>query len=235
MKQQELKIKNIPAILWGEESDKLFITVHGNMSHKADDANVLFAKEAVAQGFWVLSFDLPEHGERKGEDYACKVQNCIKDLNIIMEYAHSISQHISVFACSMGAYFSLLAYKSEQLERVLFLSPVVDMLRIIQNMMKWTNVSEARLEEEKEIVTDFGQTLYWDYYSYVKSHPIDNWDTPTSVLYGSKDELCEQDVLTEFVNKFDCDLTIMENGEHYFHTKEQLEFLNRWVQDRLKK
>ena len=54
------KIENIPAILWGEKSDNLFIAVHGNMSNKADDAIVIFAEEATAAGYQVLSFDLPK-------------------------------------------------------------------------------------------------------------------------------------------------------------------------------
>ncbi len=231
MIQHKFKIKNIPAILWGNPSNKLFIAVHGNMSNKADAIIALFAEEAVGKGFQVLSFDLPEHGERQGENYACTVQNCVQDLTIIMEYAHSLSEHISLFACSMGAFFSLLAYKNKSLEQILFLSPVVDMLHIIQNMMKWIDVDEDKLQIEKEIATPFGQTLYWDYYSYVKSHPIDCWEKPTSILYGLKDDLCEYDIVIEFAEKFECDLKIIENGEHYFHTKEQLEFFRRWIQD----
>lgn len=235
MIRKEIRINNIPSILWGEPSENLVIAVHGNMSHKEDDAITIVAKEALAKGYQVLSFDLPEHGERKEEAYSCNVQNCVQDLQSIMEYAHTLSQHISLFACSMGAYFSLVAYKNEPLEQVLFLSPVVNMLRIIQNMMKWTDVSEARLEAEKEIATPFGQTLYWDYYSYVKANPITNWAKPTSILYGLKDDLCEYDTIMEFVQRYNCDLKTLENGEHYFHTEKQLVCLKQWVQDNFQK
>ncbi|AOR23783.1 alpha/beta hydrolase [Clostridium taeniosporum] len=229
MKKQELKIENIPAILWGDKSDKLFVVVHGNMSNKADDTIVIFAEEAIASGYQVLSFDLPEHGDRKEEAYACKVQNCVKDLNIIMKYAKSLSKNISVFACSMGAYFSLLAYKNEPLKQCLFLSPVVNMERIINNMMTWFNVSEEMLKSKEEIETPVGQTLYWDYYCYVKDNPIEAWNKPTSILYGSEDNLCEFQIVSEFTKQFDCDLQVMENGEHYFHTEEQLQFLRQWL------
>jgi len=234
MVTQYLKIKNIPVILWGYKSDKLFIAIHGNMSNKADDSIALFAEEATAKGYQVLSFDLPEHGDRKNESYPCKVQNCIQDLAKIMDYAKSISSQISLFACSIGAYFSLLAYSSEQLKQCLFLSPVVDMERIINNMMTWFNVSAERLEAEKEIPTPVGQTLYWDYYCYVREHPITFWDTQTSILYGSVDNLCEYNVVSRFVGRFHCDLDIMENGEHYFHTEKQLEFLRQWLRAKIK-
>lgn len=229
MIKQNLKIENIPAILWGNKSDKLFIAVHGNMSSKSDDVIVAFVEEAVAKGYQVLSFDLPEHGDRKSENYACKVQNCVHDLNIIMHYAQSLSNSISLFACSMGAYFSLLSYKEDSLKQCLFLSPVVNMERIINNMMTWFNVSENRLKEEKEISTPIGQKLYWDYYCYVKEHPIVNWNKETSILYGSEDDICEFDVVSDFAKAFHCDLQVMEHGEHYFHTEEQLQYFKQWA------
>ena len=224
-----LAIRGIPAILWGESSDKLFIAIHGNMSKKDDDVIVILAEEAIAKGYQVLSFDLPEHGDRKGEDYVCKVQNCVSDLTAIMRYAQTISNHISVFACSMGSYFSLLAYRDLPLQQCLFLSPVLSMERIINNMMLWFNVSEERLKIEKEIETPIGQTLYWDYYCYVKSHPIDNWNKPTAILYGSDDNLSEFNVVSEFVKRYHCKLQVLEHGEHYFHTDEQLHYYRQWL------
>lgn len=233
MIKKHFKIENIPAILWGDQSDKLFVVVHGNMSNKEDDLVIVFVEEAIARGYQVLSFDLPEHGDRKDENYACKVQNCVQDLNIIMCYAQTLSNNISVFACSMGAYFSLLAYKHVPLKQCLFLSPVVNMERIINNMMTWFSISESRLKEEKEIPTPIGQTLYWDYYCYVKEYPIVAWNNSTSILYGSKDNLCEFDVVSGFVKSFHCDLQVMEDGEHYFHTAEQLQFFRQWLKKQI--
>lgn len=34
MKTEKIKINNIPSIIWGEKSNKVFIAVHGNMSNK---------------------------------------------------------------------------------------------------------------------------------------------------------------------------------------------------------
>jgi pimeloyl-ACP methyl ester carboxylesterase len=229
MIKQNFKIENIPAILWGDKSDKLFIVVHGNMSNKESNIIVAFAKEATARGYQVLSFDLPEHGERKRENDDCKVQDGVRDLNIIMEYAKSLSNNISVFACSLGAYFSILTYKNETLKKCLFLSPVVDMEHMINNMMVGCNISENTLKEENEIKTNMGHTLYWDYYCYVKEHPIDEWNKPTSILYGSEDSICEFDVVSRFAKRFNCNLKIMENGKHSFHTEEQLQFFRQWL------
>lgn len=232
MKKQAIKISHIPAILWGNSSDRLFIAVHGNMSNKEDDVIRLLAEKMVPIGYQVLSFDLPQHGERKDETTLCKVQICVEELKLVINYAKSIAKDISLFACSMGAYFSLLAYKDEPIKQVVFLSPVVDMKRIIDNMMKWFQVTKEQLEQKQEIATPIGQTLYWDYYCYVKDNPIVKWNFNTSILYGLKDELCEKDYILDFSHKFQCSLEIMEDGEHYFHTEKQLAYFLNWI-DRL--
>lgn len=152
-----------------------------------------------------------------------------------MNYAQALSDNVSLFACSMGAYFSLLAYNHELLKQCLFLSPVVNMKRIIDNMMTWFSINENRLETEKEISTPIGQTLYWDYYCYVKEHPITKWNIQTSILYGSEDNLCEFEQVSMFAKHFQCDLQIMERGEHYFHTEEQLQFFRQWLKKHILK
>ncbi|MBP2656332.1 MAG: alpha/beta hydrolase [Firmicutes bacterium] len=233
MIKQNLLIENIPAILWGENSTKIMVAVHGNMSSKTDVPIAMLAEEAIPLGYQVLSFDLPQHGDRKEEITLCKVQNCVQDLYMIMDFAIRHSNHISLFACSMGVYFSLLTYKDVPIRRSLFLSPIVDMSRIIDNMMTWFNVSEEKLQAEQEIQTPLGHALYWDYYCYVKENPVDYWNSPTAILYGKEDNFCEFDIVSSFATRFACSLAVMEKGEHYFHTPDQLKFYREWLKENL--
>ncbi|MCL1914755.1 MAG: alpha/beta hydrolase [Eubacteriaceae bacterium] len=227
MKKEILKIENIPVLIWGEKSYNLYIFVHGKMSNK--DEALGFAKIAEQKGFQVLSFDLPEHGERKDEKYPCMVWNAVHDLGIISDYAQRHWKCVNLFGCSLGAYFSLLAYKDLPLIKCLFLSPILDMERLIQNMMKWSNISEQDLRENQTMPTPMGVTLYWDYYCYVKENPIDKWDVPTAILYGSEDDMTEREVVEWFTKRFDCDLAVLENSGHWFHTERQIASLEKWL------
>lgn len=94
--------------------------------------------------------------------------------------------------------------------------------------MSWASVDEARLEREGEIPTDFGETLSWRYLQYVKAHPIVKWDADTEILYAGQDDLTDRDTVDVFVRQSGCGLTVMENGEHWFHTSEQLAVLKTW-------
>ncbi len=230
MIQERIKINNIPSIIWGKKSSNVFIAIHGNMSNKEDEVIKILAEEVVRKDYQLISFDLPEHGERKADtDYLCKVQNCINDLKQIMKYAKANYKEINIWACSMGAYFSLLAYKNENINKCIFLSPVVDMKIIIDNMMLWANTAENELKERKEIKTNFGQTLYWDYYLYVKENPITSWNKETYILYGDKDNMQDENIIKAFTNRFNCKLSTLKGGEHYFHTEDQLDYYKKWI------
>ncbi|AKB25302.1 Alpha/beta hydrolase [Methanosarcina sp. MTP4] len=225
---------SIPAILWGKPGAKLLIEVHGNLSNKEDTVISILAQKAVAKGYQVLSFDLPGHGERTGDNYECIPQNCVSDLLAVYKYARSLASDISLFACSMGAYFSLLAYHDFDIKQCLFLSPVVNMERIIRNMMEAFQVSEERLQVEKQIPLPIGQTLDWDYYCYVKKNSVCfDWKIPTAILYGSGDDLSEWKEISVFAERYQAEVKVLEHGEHYFHTEEQLQVFEAWADDNL--
>ena len=226
LEQKRLMIEGIPAIRWGKASDKVYIFVHGKMSVKESAKS--FAEIADSKGYQVLSFDLPEHGERSDHSYRCDIWNGMTDLGSIAKYAKANWSNISLFGCSLGAYFSLMAYKEEPMERCLFLSPILDMQQLIGKMFQWFQVSEEQLKDKLEIPTPI-DTLRWDYYSFVKEHPIEHWDIPTKILYGSCDELQDLTVMEDFTQKFHGHLTVAEGCNHAFDGKEQALRVVQWL------
>lgn len=137
---------------------------------------------------------------------------------------------VILVANSIGAYFSMSALSTELVDKALFISPVVDMERLISDMMGWAGVTEEALRAQGEIATDFGETLSWAYLCYVRTHPL-VWNVPTRILYGEKDNLTSRDTLTAFAQKIHAPVTVMPGGEHWFHTKEQMDFLDKWIRE----
>lgn len=135
---------------------------------------------------------------------------------------------ISIITNSIGTLFSMLALQDCEVKKAYCISPILNMERLITDMMGWAGVSEDELREKKEINTDFGETLSWDYLCYIRSHPI-NWRIPTSVLYADGDTLTSRRTVDEFIAAHNANLTVMEGGEHWFHTDEQLAFLTEWL------
>lgn len=224
----------IPCTLWGKSSNKLFIAVHGDLSHKEDTVIRILAENATSKGYQVLSFDLPEHGSRSDNNYKCNPQNSISDLTAIYNYAKKLSSDIYLFACSIGVYFSILAYSEYNIKKGFFLSPILNMEQIIQNMMIGFHISEQQLKSEKQILLPIGKTLDWDYYMYAKEHPITlNRMFPSKILVGSKDTVSEREDIKAFSKQYNAEFLVFQGGEHYFHTPEQLMFFERWLSNNL--
>lgn len=135
---------------------------------------------------------------------------------------------VSVIASSIGAYFAMSSLCSKKIEKAYFISPVINMERLISDMMIWAKVTETELAERKTIPTDFGETLSWEYLCYVRENPI-QWNVATHILYGEKDHLTSYETMFSFAEKIRATLTVMKNGEHWFHTGEQMKFLDRWI------
>ena len=135
---------------------------------------------------------------------------------------------IILIANSIGAFFSMSSLSEKRIARALFISPIVDMERLIRDMMTWANVTEAELRERGEIPTNFGETLSWEYLSYVRENPL-CWRVPTAILYGEHDNLTSRATISAFAEKIGAMLTVMPNGEHWFHTDKQMRFLDEWA------
>ena len=91
MKIERIMIKNIPALLFGEDSDKIYIYIHGKHGNKEEAQS--FAKLVCPKGHQVLSFDLPEHGERAGSKEKLLPWTVLPELHEVVAFAKQNSRN----------------------------------------------------------------------------------------------------------------------------------------------
>ena len=193
---------------------RLVIYVHGKggSSEESTHYRPLFA------GSDVIGFDYKSQNPWEAtEEFSCFYDLHSKGYDSVILIANSI-----------GAFLSMSALPDKRIEKAYFVSPIVNMEKLIADMMMWANVTEDELKGKKEIQTDFGETLSWEYLCYVREQPI-SWTVPTHILYGEKDNLTSYETVSEFANRIKATLTVMKNGEHWFHTEEQMKFLDNWI------
>ena len=193
---------------------KLVVYVHGKggIAAEAEHYRPMFPQSDVvgfdyrAQSPWEAREEFPAFFGERGHGY----------------------DEVILIANSIGAFFSMSALDETYVGRALLISPVVDMAGLIERMMGWAGVNEAELQTRREIPTGFGETLSWEYLCYVREHPLD-WCVPSSILYGENDNLTPQVTIEDFARRTGAALTVMRGGEHWFHTEEQMKFLDEWV------
>ena len=137
-------------------------------------------------------------------------------------------ESLTLIANSIGAFFAMTSLAEGLVDQAYFISPIVDMEKLICEMMQWANVTEQALAQRREIPTSFGETLSWDYLCDVRKHPI-QWNVPTCILYGERDTLTSLETVSAFAKRHHASLTVMPGGEHWFHTEEQMQFLDNWI------
>lgn len=190
----------------------LYIPGKGGSADEAEHYKALFPKSDVLG----LGYRAQTPWEANEEFPALFRQAC--------EGHHSVT----LIANSIWAFFAINALQKENIDRAFFISPIVNMEQLICDMMAWAYVTEKELRERKEIETAFGETLSWDYLCYVRKTHI-AWTVPTAILYGGKDHLVSYDTVSRFALEHGSSLTVMEDGEHWFHTEEQMRFLDHWL------
>ena len=153
-----------------------------------------------------------------------------KEFSNFIDNIYTKYKKISIIANSIGAYFTMLSLTNKNIEKAFFISPIVDMEKLITDMMVSENITEEELYKKKKIKTSFGEILSWDYLTFARKNPIE-WNIPTYILYGENDDLTSYETILNFTNKSKANLTIMKGGEHWFHTDEQIEFLNNWIKN----
>ena len=97
--------------------------------------------------------------------------------------------HIILVANSIGAFFGISSLDETLVDRAYLISPIVDMEKLICNMMQWSGVTEQELA------------------------------------------LTSIETVSAFAKQHHADLTVMPGGEHWFHTEEQMQFLNHWIRE----
>lgn len=198
----------------------LIVYVHGKggSAQEAEHYKMLFPNSEVV-GF---NYHSQTPWEAKKEFFAC-----------FAEWRNRC-EHLTLVANSIGAYFALFSLDETLVDKAFFISPVVDMETLICNMMQWSNVTEHELAAKRKIATNFGEALSWDYLCYVREHPI-IWNVPTCILYGEHDHLTSIETVSAFARQHRANLTIMSGGEHWFHTEEQMQFLDKWIREQASK
>ena len=101
--------------------------------------------------------------------------------------------------------------------------------RYLKELTPQAQSAREELERRGEIPTAFGETLSAAYRRDVRSHPVGRWDAPTAILYAGTDHLTPRSVVDAFAAAHGARVTVMEEGEHWFHTPEQTTVLRAWL------
>lgn len=181
---KELKLKSIngynistKSYLPQESPKEIIIAVHGFAGDKESSAISLLAKEMTKEGFGVVCFDFPGHGESEVEADKLTIDNCINDIETVEEYIkekYGKQMKIDLFATSFGAYIALLKiFKyNTKYNKIVLRAPAIKMDKIF----KETLLRETFEEFQKRGITKLGfdriMNIPFSFYEELKQNQI---------------------------------------------------------------
>ncbi len=164
----------------------VYVYGKGGSAQEATHYRTLFSESEVI-GFYYQSQTLWEAKEEFPAFFTEKRKHCVR---------------FTLIANGVGAFFALSSLDESLGDKAFFISPVVNMEKLICDMMLWSNVTEQELAEKSKIATGFRETLSWNYLCYVREHPI-SWCVSTCILYGKHDHLTSVETISTFVKQID--------------------------------
>ena len=99
--------------VWGTESERAYIYVHG-MNGSKDDAEG-FAGTAERFGYQVVSFDVRSFDP----------VNTLPELEGVYSFAAERWENVSLYAVSIGVWYSMVCFRGRSFAQTLLVSPVV--------------------------------------------------------------------------------------------------------------
>ena len=140
-------------------------------------------------------------------------------------------QEVVVIANSIGAFYAYEYLNEFKIKQAFFISPIASMSQIIANYYLSGQISKEELKEKGFVIAKDGTTFSYDFCElYSNSDYHANWDIHTDILYGDHDELVYIENIADFLAAHPkSKLTIKRGAEHYFHTKEEKNFIKKWI------
>ena len=201
MKTEQLFIENTPAVLYGEPSDTLWLFVHGQFWLQG-------RSPAVCRNQWLRTHRFCpstclESRQRQNRNEEFAPWTAAPELTRVMALRKSNTGARQTCARpASGAYFARLAFAAP--EKALFVSPIVDMERLICDRICTAGITEQILRRARHVSRKGRDMLSWDYLCWVRAHPAKDWYCPQYILYGENDSMTDLATIRTYIGKIRC-------------------------------
>lgn len=240
MKIQEFKIKsfngyNISTKFYLPENNpkEIIIAVHGFGGDKESSTINLLAGKMLKEGFGLICFDLPGHGESEVEADKLTIDNCINDIISIEDYIKAKYDNeikTDIFATSFGAYITLIKlFKYEtKYNKIILRAPAIKMDEILKNTLlrepfeKFKERGFTKLGFERIINIPFS------FYEELKQNQILKLyknNHKILIIQGTEDDVAPIEDTKELINldKNNLELFEIEGADHRMKKNGELE------------
>ena len=218
--------RKIPCILqtpdYGEPQ-RIVLGVHGLGGSMEDEIQAGIAEEMTLFGAASIRFDLPCHGQNRGQENVLSLRPCLDALLAVA--ADAVGRfpqlQLCVFATGFGAYLTLVALpRLRQLCGDLRLVIQTPGLRMHETLLSMMNLSQQTLRamERKTLAAPKPFDVTYSFYEELLQNVVlTTYDQPMLILQGEEDSFIRMSDIRAFRNINDrAKLVIIPGTSHRF-------------------
>ena len=240
MKIQEFKTKslkgyNISTKFYLPESKpkEIIIAIHGFGGDKESSTINLLAEKMLEEGFGLICFDFPGHGESEVEADKLTIDNCINDIISIEDYIkvkYNNEIEIDIFATSFGAYITLLKlFKYEtKYNKIILRAPAIKMDEILKNTLLREPFDKFKERGFTKLGFERSMNIPFSFYEELKQNQILKLyknNQKILIIQGTEDDVAPINDTKELINldKSNFELFEIEGADHRMKKYGELE------------
>ena len=214
LEEQIINVNDIPIVKNFADSEmadlkKILICVHGFNSSKESESIAHLVPALKKQGYGLVAFDLPGHGEHKSKGLT--IRNCL-DCICAVENDIRTKYHgpICMLGSSFGGYLTLLHLinNKRQYDKIFLRVPAIDFYRTCIAAYK-SGWRETKLDFLEEV---------WNNYVFDGAQTIKE---KINIIYGTKDTVVHNDDIFRLKKVVNCKIYPIEGAGHRFNDDEK--------------
>ena len=227
MQQQEWLRGKIPFRIdmpEGGSIRRVVLGVHGLGGSMDDAIQAGIAEEMVLFGAASVRFDLPCHGQNRGQENVLVLQPCLDALLAVAQEAKARFpqvEELCIFATGFGAYLTLVALPQlQQLPGQLRLVIQTPGVRMHETLLAMTRLSQQTLQAMQRYTMNAPLPFDVTYHLYEEMRQnvvLTDWDIPMLILHGEEDDYIHMSDIRAFCNvNEEAKLVIIPGTSHRF-------------------
>ena len=219
-----------------EGAGRIIIAIHGFCGSKESKAITLLQRIETGKGNGLVRFDWPAHGRSRAEDREFTVENCLDDLNIVVEHVKRKypKAQLIAFGSSFGGYITMLynGKEPDTFNRIILRSPALRFGWILRESAKDEDIRK-QLDEKGYFTTGYDRMLnvYEELIDEAEKYSVEEmyedpraWDlSRVHIVHGDADELVPYEDSVSFAEKHGIELYTVEGADHRYTGEGMLE------------
>lgn len=211
----------------------IIIAMHGFAGDKSSSCIDRVQEMSFAEGIGLVRFDWPAHGESETTGDNLTVQNCLSDLNAVVNHVKEIcpNARLIAFATSFGGYLTLLYnyYHNKVFDKMILRSPALKMYEVMSGSILSGELKD-KLNEKGYI--DFGYEriikITSKFVNQLKENDLvklygDADLENVTIIHGTEDDIVPISDSIEFAKIHNCFMCSIKGADHRYKKAGELD------------